>query len=132
MKSFPEYKDYLRQQLNHLIINNDQDLLSFTKLLLNYGKVAIRYYPQEVEDLAQDLGFYGIKEHELLNHIKEITFKDHKVFIKTKTKSYQTDLISTSKTLLKSQMDVIDMFVLLSICLDNKQQGLFQLVHFKK
>lgn len=132
MKTFDEYRDYLQHQLNHLIINNDQDLLSFTKLLLNYGKVASKFYPDDIAKLAHKYKIYGFKEHEFLDHIKEINFKDQSVIFKTKDKSYTYPLVSVSSTLANSQIEVLDMFILLAVSLDNRHQGLFQLINYKK
>lgn len=132
MKTFDEYREYLQHQLNHLIINNDQDLLSFTKLLLNYGKVASKFYAEDVAKLAHKYKIYGFKEHEFLEHIKEINFKDQNVIFKTKDRSYIYPLVSVSNTLASNQIEALDMFILLSISLDNRNQGLFQLINYKK
>lgn len=130
MKTFDEYREYLNQQLKHLIINNDQDLLNFTKLLLNYGKVALKFYPKEIAKLAHKYKFYGIKEYEMLDHIKEIKISNQKVFISTKNKTYIYPLISVADEVLKKEnMEPLDMLLLLSLTLDNKQQGLFQLIN---
>lgn len=130
-KNFTEYKDYLRQQVKHLLINNEEDLLSFTKFLINYGKVALKHYPQEVDKLAHQSKIYGFKEIELLNQVTQVQFKDQSVIIKTTDKkNYTFPLFSVADTLHPQPLDLIDLLILLSISLENKHQEIFQVVNF--
>jgi hypothetical protein len=132
MKTFPEYKDYLEQQLKHILINNETDLLSFSKFLLNYGKVALKYFPLEVEQIAHKNRIYGFKEDEFLENIASIEFKNQTVIIKTSdSKSYTFSAYSSGEILSQNaQAEVLDLLILLSISLDNKKQEVFQLINF--
>ncbi len=134
MKSFQEYREYLVQNLNHLIINNDNDVASFTKFLLNYGKMALKYYPDDIYWLCNKYSIYGLKENELIVGIKEISFIDTFVVIKTLDKKiYKFPRVSVFNELEKvDNLDSIDFLILLSISLTNSQQELFQLVNFLK
>lgn len=131
MKSFLEYKEYLDHQLKHVLIQTDQDLVSFTKFLLNYGKVALKYFPEDIEKLAHKVKAYGIKETELLDYIESVSFKDEMVIITTKDKkTFNFNKFSSSAELLKSNIDTVDLVLLISVTLDNKRQEVFQLFHF--
>ena len=133
MKTFDEYRDYLAIQIKHLLINDDNDLLNLTKLLLNYGKVALKYYPKEVDALLCKLNIYGLKEDELLtNHIK-IEFKGNSVIFKTSDKKlYSFPIESFSHSIEKNENDVLDLMIALSISLVNKKQELFQIFSHSK
>lgn len=129
MKTFAEYKEYLQDQTKALLINNEEDLLSFTRFLINYGKVARQYFPEEIASLAGQYGVYGLREEELLESILQIQFKDQKVYIKTKDKKVHAfDLFSVAKGL--QGPESLDLLILLSVSLDNHVQGLFQVVQY--
>lgn len=129
MKNFSEYKEYLGSQLKVLLINNEEDLLSFTRFLINYGKVAKHYFPEEVQKLARKYSLPGFQEEELLEPILQIQFKDTKVYIKTKDKKIHSfDLFSVAENL--QGPDNLDLLILLSLTLDNHQQGLYQVVQY--
>ena len=133
MKPFEEYKDYLAIQIKHLLINDDNDLLNLTKLLLNYGKVALKYYPKEIDLLIKELAIYGLKEDELLsNHIK-VEFKGNLVVFKTSdNKTYSAEMASFSNSIEKHQGNTLDLMIALSVSLVNKKQELFQIVSHSK
>jgi hypothetical protein len=129
VKTFSEYQDYLAVQTKTLLINNEEDLLSFTRFLINYGKVAKQYFPDDIAKLAARHGMYGFKEEELLEPVLQIQFKDQKVYIKTKDKKIHSfDLFSVADVLQGS--DSLELLILLSVALDNHAQALFQVVQY--
>lgn len=129
MKTFTEYKEYLQDQTKVLLISNEEDLLSFTRFLINYGKVARQYFPEEIAALAGQYSIYGLREEEILESVLQIQFKDQKVYIKTKDKKvHYFELISIAEQLQGN--DSIDLLILLSVSLDNHLQALYQVVQY--
>lgn len=128
MITFEEYKEYLNLQLRHLIISSDADLISFTKLMVSYGKLGWKFYSKEIKELARIHNIKGF-DHEITKGIKSFALKNNKVIVEAKDGSkLEIDWTSASEDLKSLDIPSLDKMVLLSVLLSNENQLKYQFI----
>lgn len=128
MKTFDEYLQYIDDRIKPLSINSELDLINFTKLLNNYGKVAVKFYPDNVEKIIHKYKMRGFLEFDLLEPIDQVEISNEKILFKIAQYQYEYSLVSPVDSF-NSGMKRSEMFLLFSLLLDNNRQALYQLFH---